>query len=166
MSIGDLIPWGRSSGRRDVARRDNGGDPVNALQTDLNRAFEDFWRSLEEPLFGRSGGNLPAVDVRETDKEVEVIAELPGMSEKDIDVQVAEGALTIRGEKRDERHSEERGYVLHERSVGYVERVVPLPEGVDINNAKAKFRNGVLTITLPKTHEAQQSVKHISVRRH
>jgi HSP20 family protein len=164
MSIGDLIPWSRS--KRDVAKRDNGGDPVHALQTDINRAFEEFWRSLDQPLSGREGGNFPAVDVRQTDKEVEVIAELPGMSEKDIDVQVAQGALTIRGEKKDERHSEERGYVLHERSVGYVERVVPLPEGVAISDAKAKFKNGVLTITLPKTREAQAAVKRISVRRH
>jgi HSP20 family protein len=164
MSIGDLIPWSRS--RRDVATRDNGGDPVNALQTDINRAFEEFWRNLEQATFGRENRNLPAVDVRETDKEFEVIAELPGMSEKDIDVQVAEGALTIRGEKKDERHSEARGYVLHERSVGYVERAVPLPPGVDIGNAKAKFKNGVLNITLPKTRETQTAVKHISVRRH
>src|SRR5258706_8062037 len=162
MSIADLIPWNR--GKRDLSTRHNGRDPIHALQSDINRAFEEFWQSLDQPFATKNDSGLPAVDVRETDKEVEVVAELPGMSEKDIDVQIAEGALTIRGEKQDERHSEARGYVLHERSTGRRERVVPLPEGVDVNAAKAKFKNGVLTITLPKTRATRETRKRISVR--
>jgi HSP20 family protein len=176
MNIRDLIPWGHSrrepwsrGGRDVVTRRDD--DPMRALQWDINRVFDDFWRRFELPMLGGDGGRvaelMPRVDVRETDNEVEVVAELPGMQEADVDVSVAEGMLTIRGEKRSEREEREEGngYIVRERSFGRIERLVPLPEGLDLDSAEATFKNGVLTVRIAKTAEAQRAAKRIQVQR-
>jgi HSP20 family protein len=72
--------------------------------------------------------------------------------------------LTIRGEKKEEREREDKGYVLRERSFGRIERLVPLPVGIDPDSAKATFKNGVLTVTIAKTPEAQSAVKRIQVQ--
>jgi HSP20 family protein len=167
MHIRDLIPWGRG-GREVQVRREGQHNPMLALQSDINRMFEDLWRSFDLPMLGNAGdgfgnGAMPRVDVRETDKEVEVVAELPGMEEPDLEVSVGEGMLTIRGEKKEEHEREDKGYVLRERSFGRIERVVPLPAGLDPDSAKATFKNGVLTVTIPKTPEAQAAVKRIQV---
>ena len=117
---------------------------------------------------GDAGRDLmPRVDVRETDNEVEIVAELPGMEEGDVDVSIAEGMLTIRGEKRSEREEREEGngYILRERSFGRIERLVPLPEGLDLDSAEATFKNGVLTVRIAKTAEAQRAAKRIQVQR-
>jgi HSP20 family protein len=108
---------------------------------------------------------LPRVDIRETDRELQVIAELPGMDDKDVEVAVADGVLTIRGEKQSERETEERGFLQRECSFGRVERIVPLPDGVDLDSAEATFKNGVLTVTFAKTPEAQAAVKRVQVQR-
>jgi HSP20 family protein len=167
MNIRDLIPWSRG-GREVQARREDRDDPMLALQSDVNRIFENFWRGFDLPMLGdgddSENGMMPRVDVRETDKEVEVVAELPGMDEADLDVSVSEGMLTIRGEKKEEREREDKGYVLRERSFGRIERLVPLPAGIDPDSAKATFKNGVLTVTIAKTPEAQSAVKRIQVQ--
>jgi len=177
MNIRDLIPWGHgrrepwSRSRQEAAtRRDDDDDPMRALQLDINRVFDNFWRSFELPMLGNGNGGagsglVPQVDVRETDQEVEVIAELPGMDEADVDVSVAEGMLTIRGEKKSEREREGDGYILRERSFGRIERMVPLPEGLDLDSAEATFKNGVLTVKIAKTAEAQRAAKRIQVQR-
>lgn len=102
MKIRDLIPW--NWGKRQVPLRREQSDPLRALQTDINRAFDSFWRGFDLPWQSMSSWAMamPNVDVSETDKEIEVTAELPGMEEKDIDVSGAEGVLTIRGEKKSE----------------------------------------------------------------
>jgi HSP20 family molecular chaperone IbpA len=93
-------------------RREGDGDPVQALQQSIDRVFDDFWRTFNLPMLGDWDGDVasaiaPRVDVRETDQEVEVIAELPGMDEGDIDVSVSQGMLTIRGEKKSEREEQD-----------------------------------------------------------
>jgi HSP20 family protein len=167
MTIKDLIPW--NWGKRETPVRRETTNPLGALQSNIDRAFEDFWRAFDLPISstGRDGfpGVTLPVDVRETDRAVEVTAELPGMDEKDVEVSVAEGVLTIRGKKESERASEEKGYFLRERTFGSVERVVPLPDGLDPDSAKATFKNGVLAITIPKTSEAQAAMKRIPVQR-
>ncbi len=102
--------------------------------------------------------------MRESEGEVEVVAELPGMDESDVDVSVDEGALVIRGERKAEQDREERGYTVRERSYGRVERVVPLPDGFDPDSARATFKNGVLTVKLAKTPAAEAPPKRIAVR--
>ena len=166
MKVKDLIPW--SSNKREVSQRREGTAPVRALQSDINQAFDDFWRALELPMPGSWDNGLagvPSVDVRDADKQIEVVAELPGMEEGDIDVSLAEGALIIRGDKKAERETEDKGYVVRERTFGRIERVVPLPEDLDLDAAKAAFKNGVLTVTIPKTEGAKSGMKRIPVRR-
>lgn len=166
MQIRDLIPWGRE--RHAVARKDENGDnPLIHLQKDINRVFDDFWRRFDQPLAGVDGfwaGSGSRTDVSESDREVEVTVELPGMDEKDVDVSVTDDLLTIRGEKKEEKKEERKGYHLAERSYGSFYRTIPLPAGVDTGKAKAAFRKGVLTVTLPKSPEAQTRVKRIEVK--
>jgi HSP20 family protein len=167
MRVTDLIPWKPARGSEPASRSQ--GDPVAALQQDVNRAFDDFLRMIPLPFSGWpasfiDSGSGVQVDVVETDKEVKVKAELPGMDESDIDVRVNDGMLVITGEKKTDRELDEKGYVVRERSFGRVERTLALPEGIDADAAQASFKSGVLTVTLPKTAEAQTSAKHIPVQ--
>ena len=107
---------------------------------------------------------MPAVDVTQTDKGYEITAELPGMEEKDIDVKLANGILTIRGEKRDEKEEKKNDYYVRERSFGSFERSFQVPENVDTDKVSASFKKGVLTVTLPKKPEAQEPERNIAVR--
>lgn len=169
----DLIPWSRE--RRAAPAQRKGGDRNRALQTDINRAFEDFWRSFQMPAafaapFGRAGLDLidsgtPPVDMRDTDQDVEVKIDLPGMGDADVDVSVVDGALTVSGIKKAEHEESGDGYVVRERSFGRVERIVPLPDGLDLDAAKARFSNGVLTVTIPKTAEGRSAIKRVRVQR-
>jgi HSP20 family protein len=168
MSIKDLVPWTRS--KREVAAHHEAANPIGSLQLAIDRAFEDFWRAFDVPMLGGeqagfAGAALPKVDIRQNDREVEVMAELPGMNEADVDVSIAEGLLTIRGERKAERDTEEKGYIRRERSFGRIERMVPLPDGLDLNSATATFKNGVLTVAIAKTAEAREAVKRIPVQR-
>jgi HSP20 family protein len=170
MKVANLIPWGHGRREAPVRRQDRNTDPVQALRSDINHAFEGFWRAFDLPMLAGSdfellGGTMPRVNVRETEKEVEVTAELPGMTESDVDVSVDDGMLTIRGQQQAERESEEKGYVLRERSFDRIERVIPLPEQVEPDTAKATFKNGLLTVTIPKARDAQASTRHIQVQR-
>ena len=107
-------------------------DPFTQMRREMDRLFDDMTKSmsLARPAMGM-GVMAPRVDVRETDKAIEVEAELPGVTEKDVEVQLAEGVLTIRGEKKQEREEKEKGYYLMERSYGSFLRQIPLPVEVD-----------------------------------
>lgn len=150
--------------------------PVERLRRDIDRLFDEFGRGtfgfptrrsmFEMEPFGRAAWRWtaePAVDITETDKAYEVTAELPGMDENGIEVKVANGGLTIRGEKQDEKQEKTKDYYLHERHFGSFGRCFRLPDGVDADKIEASFKNGVLTITLPKKGEAQEPEKQIEV---
>jgi HSP20 family protein len=164
MQIKDLIPWGNNNGN-DIAKREE-NNPVFSLQHDMNRIFEDFWRRFDQPFgaFARSDGSGPRTDIAETETTLEVSVELPGIDQKEIDISLTDGALTIKGEKKSEREENKKGYHLSERSYGSFYRTIPLPSGVDTDKANAQFKNGVLTVTLPKTQEALSRVKKIEVK--
>jgi HSP20 family protein len=98
---------------------------------------------------------MPAVDITETDKAYEITAKLPGMDEKSVEVRLTDGVLSIRGEKRDEKREENKDHYMHERTFGSFERSFPVPEGVDANKIEATFKNGVLSVTLPKSADVQ-----------
>ncbi|HET7608883.1 MAG TPA: Hsp20/alpha crystallin family protein [Gammaproteobacteria bacterium] len=140
------------------------------LQQDINRLFDTFWRGMGMPMPSAwnelATEDLPRVDVRETDKEVVVSAELPGMDEKDVEISVAGGLLSIRGETARERETENDGYVQRERTVGAVERLVPLPDGLDLDSARATMKNGLLTVKIPRAGAASSDgAKQISIQR-
>ncbi len=154
MNVRDMIPWRGKEAR--LARLD---DPLASLQRRMNSLFEDFF----EPGLRAGGAFVPSVDVADKEKEVVVTAELPGMEEKDIEVTVDEGVLSICGEKCEESKKERKGYYQVERSFGSFYRTIPLPAAVDRDQVKAVFKKGVLEITLPKTAEAQKKGKKIKV---
>lgn len=142
--------------------------PLVSLRREIDRLFEDFASGFGRWPLGRSlfderlwrmpelDVHVPVVDVAETDKEYRVSAELPGMEEKDIEVTVADDVLTIRGEKRQEMDEKKKGYRLSERRYGMFQRSFGLPAGVDASKISADFSKGVLSVTLPKTPEAQK----------
>ncbi len=164
MAIRDLLPEWR--GKRNVpVRREEWSNPFLSLQREMNRLFDSFFGDfspvrLEEGF----GGYFPRVDVKETNKEVVVEAELPGLDEKDIDITVSDDVLTLRGEKRLEREESQGGFYRMERSYGSFYRDIPLPCEVQTDNVEAVFRKGVLTIHLPKKPEAQRRAKKIAVK--
>ncbi len=147
--------------------------PFEALRNQVDRLFEDFaaedfWHRPFRPLPGfeeaRKFVARPAVDVTQNDKAYEIAAELPGLDEKNIEVNVANGGLTIKGEKKEQKEEKQKGYYLAERRYGSFERYFGLPDGVDAEKIEASFKNGVLKVTLPKTAEAQKPAKKIEVK--
>lgn len=150
--------------------------PFESLRQEINRMFDDFgwgsWptfrRSLfaTEPMFSRglTRTNMLAVDVAESEKAYEVTAELPDIDEKNIEVKVANGILTMRGEKQEEKEEKNKDYYLQERHYGSFERSFEIPEGVDPDKIEATFKKGVLTVTLPKKVEAQKPAKKVEVK--
>ena len=141
-------------------RRELGGaeDPFTALRREMDRLFEEVSRSFGLPRTVSGEPMLvPRVDVRETEQALIVQAELPGVDERDVEIEFADNVLTIRGEKKLERTEEEKekGYYLMERNYGAFLRRIAMPVEVDENAVEAKFDKGVLTITLPKKPETQ-----------
>ena len=124
------------------------------------RAFDFEMPSLRST----SWDIAPAVDVAEKDEECEITAELPGLDEKNIEVKLANGTLTIKGEKKEEKEEKQKDYYLSERSYGSFMRSFQLPEGVDEGKIEASFAKGVLTMKLPKSAEAQKNEKTISIK--
>jgi HSP20 family protein len=156
MNLRSLIPIGRD---RNVVRRGS-NDPFTALQREIDHLFQDFTRGW--PAFGTTSELTPSMDVTETDKEIEITAELPGLEEKDVQVNVADNILTIKGEKRAEKKEKDKNYRLFERSYGSFSRTLELPAGVDPDAIKANISNGVLKVTVPKPAPAQ--VKKVEIK--
>ena len=130
-----------------------------ALLDNVSSWFDDF---LTEPTFGSS--NVPAVDVRETDSEYLMEVELPGLTEKDVEVKLEKTLLTISSNKAESKEEKKNGYVMRERRQSRFSRSFVLPEGIDSEKIAAEFKNGVLKVTLPKTTEAQKSEKKITIK--
>ncbi len=142
-------------------------DPFFTIQRRMNRLFDEFFTDpfglMPAREFGRNF--MPRVDVFEDEKEIRVTAELPGMDEKDIDISLDREVLTIRGEKSSEKTEEKGQYHRIERSYGSFERQIPLGMEVEAGKVDAEFKQGVLTITLPKPAEAVSRVKKIQVKK-
>jgi HSP20 family protein len=138
MSFKSLIP---SSGKLSVAR------PFSVLQSEIDRLFDEFGRGLSAEGLGHI---VPRIDVAETDKSIEVTVELPGLEEKDVQVDFADDVLTIKGEKKSEKEEKSENRRISERSYGSFMRALQLPAGVDPAAIEAKIANGVLTVKAPK----------------
>lgn len=167
MSVRDLIPWGRNNNQVPSAFRDDDRNPFLSLHREVNRLFDDVFRSFESrlPAFGSLpsfSAAWPNVEISETDKEVKVTAEIPGLDEKDIEVLLDDGVLTLRGEKRSE--TEDKDKQFSERFYGRFERRIPLGVEVEEDKVDARFKNGVLSIVLPKSAKAQTQVKRIAIK--
>src|SRR3954451_124463 len=147
-------------------RRDTDVHPLFTLHREMNRMFEDVFRGFNLAPFGQSraleGLAWPQIDVDETDKEVRITAELPGLYEKDVSLEIANGVLSISGEKKSESEDKDRRF--SERYYGRFERRIPL-EDVDEDKASAAFKDGVLTVTVPKSTEADTRVRRIAINR-
>jgi len=153
MAMRDLIPWGRQE-TSPALYRDEERSPFLGLRREMDRLFDDFFRSPGLGL-ARSASTWPNLEVSETDDEVRITAELPGMNEKDVELTVQDGMLTLSGERRMERQDRERGW--SERSYGRFERRIALPDGADDKACSATFRDGLLTVTVPKSAEARRA---------
>jgi HSP20 family protein len=167
MSVRDLIPWGRDNGRSPANYREEGTrDPFLSLHRDVNRLFDDVFRGFDSrlpslaglPTFG--GGVWPNIELTDGEKEIRVTAEVPGLEEKDIEVLLEDGVLTLKGEKR----SETEDHRFSERFYGRFERHIQLGYDVEEDQVTANFKNGVLAVTLPKTAKSQSQAKRIEIK--
>ncbi len=166
MRIRELIPW-KSREENELSTRRN--DPFAVLETRFHRLFDEFFEGFDlgpvGKLFPVDGGAMPKVDVAETDKDVTVTAELPGMKEDDVEVTLSDGNLVIRGEKKAEKEDKSKNFHRIERSYGSFHRSIALPAEVDSEKVEASFRDGVLEVVLPKTQPSEAGSKKIPVRR-
>jgi HSP20 family protein len=140
-----------------------GGDPFMSLHRQMNRLFDDAFRGSTGQMpssqgqGGEGGMLMPHMDVSETDRELKICAELPGVSEKDVDIRLEDDVLVIRAEKKFERKDEKENYHFIERSYGTFQRALRLPGPIDPDQVQARFENGVLTVTVPKSEQQERS---------
>jgi HSP20 family protein len=145
----NLIPW--------RSKRDDTGQlvPAAGFRTEMDRLFDsffgDFWP--EHRPWGLTAWG-PPLDVEETDKEVIVRAEIPGVKAEELELSIRDGALVISGEKKESEEKKEKGYFYQERRFGSFRREVPLPSAVDAEHVEAEYKDGVLHVKLQKTAEA------------
>jgi HSP20 family protein len=148
----------------DIFGRTGGNELFTSLQREIDQVFKDFGRGL--PVWGGEGTAAVSLklNVAETATAIEVTADLPGVEAKDIDVQLKDGMLTIKGEKKFEKEDKQKDYHMVERSYGMFERSFTVPSEVLADKVEAAFDKGVLKITLPKAPEAQAKVQKIEVK--
>lgn len=162
---------------RPEARAMREWEPFETLRRQMDRLFEDVGRGwgLGGPLGSaffamrpsllaeEAGTRKPVVDLIEKDKAFEIVAELPGIAAADLEVKLANGILTLKGEKKEEREETRKGYHVAERRFGSFQRSFQLPDGIQEDAIAATFANGVLTVTLPKAAEPPKAEKTISI---
>jgi HSP20 family protein len=163
MDYKSLIPFGRSSS----LARSGETDPFTNMRREMDRMFDDFTRDW--PLSLRSGGSAflsPKVNIAETDKGLELTAELPGIDQKDIELDLSEGVLTLKAEHKIEKEEkdEARRYHLVERSYGTFLRRFALPFEADQDRIEASFDKGVLKVTIPRAPHAEKQGKKIAIK--
>jgi HSP20 family protein len=145
----DLVPWEKTK-------------TLSRLKKDMDDLWSRFFGDVGLPAFG-SGMGGPAVDVKETKENIIVTAEIPGMNAKDVEVAISGDTLTIKGEKKQEKEEKDESYHLIERRYGAFSRSIRLAAEVDTKNIKANYKDGILTVTLPKTETAKEKQIKIKV---
>jgi HSP20 family protein len=158
-----LVPW-RNNKTQTPAAREDYFDPFVTFRREVDRVFDQFFEGT--PLRSSNGWQAitPAVDVDETDKEMVITAELPGVSDKDVEVNLAGDVLTIQGQKKTEKEEKNGGSYYTERRFGSFTRSLRLPFEVKDEQVDANFKDGVLTVRFPKPAELQRSVRKIEVK--
>jgi HSP20 family protein len=159
MDVKSLVPWRRARG--DLARSGSveNASPVFGLHRQVNRLFDDFFRDFDSPLMRGFASDWPAIEVADEEKAFRIVAELPGLEEKDIDLSLRDGVLSIKGEKT--RKSD--GSIYSERWHGQFTRAIDLGPDIDPDKVKASFEKGVLTVTVDKRSNPKTETKRISI---
>lgn len=174
MTIHSLTPWNwfRNTTPRATDIPSQSGNtnehPLLNLQRDIDQIFDNFFQGFSQPsLYGRNAGinamASPKINIAETNDTYQITAELPGVTENDVDVSLSQGVLTIKGEKKEEKEEKERNFHRIESSYGAFQRSIALPENADADNVNATFRNGILSITVRKNATAQAETKKIPI---
>jgi HSP20 family protein len=143
-------------------------EPFAAMRSEIDRVFDSFlgrdFGGFSSPVWRIGGASMsPSIDIRESDTEIAIEAELPGMDEKDVSVTLGDGVLTLKGEKKAEREEKKDDYQLTERSYGSFQRSFRIPDSADPDKVTARFDKGVLTVTLAKRPEAVKAEKRIPI---
>jgi HSP20 family protein len=158
-----LTPWTGLRGLTPFGR-----DPFFSFRREMDRLFDDFLAPTAAEPRSFAGaltrGAFPSVDIEETKDGYKVSAELPGLDEKDVQISLRDNVLTISGEKREETTEKDGGRTWSERVYGRFERVIPLSAEIDADKVEAKFKNGVLTIMLPRSAKAQDQTRQIEIK--
>lgn len=157
----NLVPWRRNRGEMTQSTAADGIPSIFGLHRQMNRLFDDFFQDLDSPLTRGLTAGWPAVEVHDDDRQVKVVAELPGMEEKDIDLSLREGVLTLKGEKSQKTD----GAIYSERWHGQFTRQIDVGQDIDPEKVKASFDKGVLTVTLEKRPNARTETKKIAINR-
>ena len=153
------------SWRRNTPAERPGRDPFHSLHDEVDRLFSDFSKHFSLPALGlQREFTAPSIDVSETDNEIKIEADLPGLEDKDVEVILSDNVLTIRGEKKSEREDKRKEYHVVERSSGSFSRSVPLPFEADPDAINATFAKGVLSIILPKPPQTKERTKRIDIK--
>jgi HSP20 family protein len=144
-----------------LAQRRVLANPLSAFRQEMDKLVESFFGGFD---VHRSVTFMPQVDVADTDKEIKVSVELPGLDDKDVEVSLTKETLTIKGEKKEEKEEKGKDYYRSERSFGSFTRTIPLPVEIDVEKAAASFKKGVLTVNLPKTKQVISETKKVAIK--
>lgn len=180
MGFYNLLPWSKrniSNQRGELSAEYRPDDSLRNLHHDINKLFDEFF-GREENFFPAAFSNLgpmaatsifsqtyPKLDFVETENEFRISAELPGLSDEDVELNVGQDLLTIRGEKKEEKVADDKGWYRMERQYGLFSRSIPLPPNVNVGGIEASMKNGVLTVNLPKKAEELKSSRSISIKK-
>jgi HSP20 family protein len=184
MNINKLAPWNwftkeheQEGSKLPIAGRESSpmqGSPILQLHRDLDRLFSEAWRDFPfgPNSLSRTLGALepaawlkPTLDIAANGREYSVSVELPGVDEKDVQLELERGTLRIRGEKKQEKEDKGSDYYRVERSYGSFQRVLSLPEDANQSGIAARFKNGVLTVTIPRSEAQRSEARQIPIDR-
>jgi HSP20 family protein len=162
MTLRELNPFSKKS----VPVKRDYENPFALSHHGMDTLFDDFFRGFEiDPFFGRHSVSFsPKVDITESDTEIRVSAELPGINEKDIDITLNHDSLTIKGEKKEEKEDKGKDYYRMERSYGSFCRSIPIPVEIETDKVKASYKKGILTIKIPKSPKSIEETRKITVK--
>lgn len=164
--MNDVTPTPEKN-RSPATFRDFSTEPFGWLRSEIDRLFDDFPRPARS-IFNfapRGAAPVPALELIDDDKAYHLTVELPGLTEQDVDVSFADGLLSISGEKREEQEHKEKGVIVSERRYGSFQRQVGIPGDVDPDGIRARFKDGVLTVTLTKDEKAAARTRKIAIEK-
>lgn len=164
MTLRELLHWDRPT-NVPIRQRDRFGTSLLSLQDDMNHLFQSFFGENGFPALRDYDIAFPAVDIIENNKDFKIKAECAGYNPDEIDVSVTDGFLTLKGERKSEEEEKDENYLRREMSYGSFQRTIALPETADCDKAEASFKNGILSIEVPKKAGAVQKPKKLDIKK-